>query len=114
MKRPIRVLLLCDRLDIAGGVERFVCAMANHLSREGMEVAVGSVSTRRASVRYPLDAAVRVLTGEEGRTYEIEASSDLVVWTRIGTAVATSAGVEVADDTRGARRHRFFRARLVK
>jgi glycosyltransferase involved in cell wall biosynthesis len=67
MKRPIRVLLLCDRLDIAGGVERFVCAMANHLSREGMEVAVGSVSTRRASVRYPLDAAVRVLTGEEGR-----------------------------------------------
>jgi glycosyltransferase involved in cell wall biosynthesis len=69
MNRPIRVLLLCDRLDIAGGVERFVCAMANHLSREGMEVAVGSVSTRRASVRYPLDSAVRVLTGEEGRLF---------------------------------------------
>lgn len=67
MKRPIRVLLLCDRLDIAGGVERFVCALANDLAREGMEVAVGSVSTRRASVRYPLDSSVRVLTGEEGR-----------------------------------------------
>ena len=69
MKRPIRVLLLCDRLDIAGGVERFVCALANELAREGMEVAVGSVSTRRASVRYPLDSAVRVLTGVEGRLF---------------------------------------------
>jgi glycosyltransferase involved in cell wall biosynthesis len=67
MKRPMRVLLLCDRLDIAGGVERFVCALANHLAREGMDVAVGTVSTRRASVRYPLDSSVRVLTGEEGR-----------------------------------------------
>ncbi len=69
MKRPIRVLLLCDRLDIAGGVERFVCALANDLVREGMEVAVGSVSTRRASVRYPLDSGVRVLTGVEGRLF---------------------------------------------
>ena len=69
MKRPIRVLLLCDRLDIAGGVERFVCALANDLVREGMEVAVGSVSTRRASVRYPLDSGVRVLTGLEGRLF---------------------------------------------
>jgi len=69
MNRPMRVLLLCDRLDIAGGVERFVCALANHLAREGMEVAVGSVSTRRASVRYPLDSAVRVLTGLEGRLF---------------------------------------------
>lgn len=69
MSRPVRVLLLCDRLDIAGGVERFVCALANHLAREGMEVAVGSVSTRRANVRYPLDSEVRVLTGEEGRLF---------------------------------------------
>ena len=52
------------------------------------------------------------LAGEEGRSYEIEASSDLLVWTRIGTAIATSAGVEVADNT--TRRHRFFRARLVQ
>jgi len=78
-KRPIRVLLLCDRLDIAGGVERFVCALANDLVREGMEVAVGSVSTRRASVRYPLDSGVRVLTGVEGRLFSDtgEASSRL-------------------------------------
>ncbi len=82
MKRPIRVLLLCDRLDIAGGVERFVCALASDLAREGMEVAVGSVSTRRASVRYPLDSGVRVLTGVEGRLFSDtgEASS------RIGRA----------------------------
>lgn len=54
------------------------------------------------------------LSGEEGRSYEIEASSDLVVWTRIGTAVATSAGVEVADDSAAEGRHRFFRARLAE
>lgn len=63
MSRPPRVLLLCDRLDIAGGVERFVCGLANHLVRQGMDVAVGSVDTVRAAVRYPLDPAVRVLAG---------------------------------------------------
>ncbi|MBX3622295.1 MAG: glycosyltransferase family 4 protein [Rhizobacter sp.] len=73
MARPLRVLLLCDRLDIAGGVERFVCALANHLAHEGMSVAVGSVATARSAVRYPLDAAVRVLTGEPAGT-ETEAS----------------------------------------
>lgn len=97
MSRPVRVLLLCDRLDIAGGVERFVCALANHLAREGMEVGVGSVSTRRANVRYPLDSSVRVLTGEEGRLFSDtgEASSRLgralqmlrTQW-RIGRALA--------------------------
>lgn len=63
MSRPLRVLLLCDRLDISGGVERFVCALANHLSREGLDVAVGSVATPRDAVRYPLAPAVRVLAG---------------------------------------------------
>lgn len=63
MSRPLRVLLLCDRLDISGGVERFVCALANHLSREGMDVAVGSVATPPDAVRYPLVPAVRVLAG---------------------------------------------------
>lgn len=63
MTRPPRVLLLCDRLDVSGGVERFVCALANHLSREGLEVAVGSTDTPRDAVRYPLDAAVRVRNG---------------------------------------------------
>lgn len=63
MSRPLRALLLCDRLDIAGGVERFVCALANHLSAEGMDVAVGSVATPRDAVRYPLAPGVRVLAG---------------------------------------------------
>ena len=56
-----RVLLLCDRLDIAGGVERFVCQLANHLSTQGFDVAVGSAQTTRAKVAYELAGAVRVL-----------------------------------------------------
>ncbi len=63
MSRPPRILLLCDRLDIAGGVERFVCTLANHLATEGVDVAVGSVATPREAVRYPLRPAVRVLHG---------------------------------------------------
>ena len=77
MSQPIRVLLLCDRLDIAGGVERCVCALANHLARQGMSVAVGSFNTPRSRMRYPLDASVRVLTGAEARL-------------RTGTAVPAS------------------------
>lgn len=60
-QRPLRVLLLCDRLDIAGGVERFVCGLANHLAAEGMDVAIGSVDTPPSEVRYPLRQGVRVL-----------------------------------------------------
>ncbi len=58
------MLLLCDRLDVAGGVERFVCALANHLAGAGFDVAVGSVATPRAALRYALDARVRVLHGD--------------------------------------------------
>lgn len=57
----LRVLLLCDRLDIAGGVERFVCGLANHLAGQGLDVAVGTVSTPREAIRYPLAPAVRVV-----------------------------------------------------
>lgn len=67
MTPPMRVLLLCDRLDISGGVERFVCALANHLIGEGIDVAVGSVDTPRGDIRYPLDAKVRVLCDEPRR-----------------------------------------------
>lgn len=63
--RPPRVLLLCDRLDITGGVERFVCTLANHFAEVGMSVAVGSVNTARADIRYPLHASVRVLQGAQ-------------------------------------------------
>jgi len=61
--RAPRVLLLCDRLDLAGGVERFVCTLAGQLDAVGMSVAVGSVHTLRADVRYPLPDRVRVLQG---------------------------------------------------
>lgn len=62
MSRPLRVLLLCDRLDISGGVERFVCGLGNELARHGLAVAVGSVDTPRSAVRYPLLDSVRVVT----------------------------------------------------
>ncbi len=63
MSAAPRVLLLCDRLEIAGGVERFVGTLANHLATQGMAVAVGTVATQRSQLRYPLDAAVRVVHG---------------------------------------------------
>jgi glycosyltransferase involved in cell wall biosynthesis len=69
-RRPLRVLLLCDRLDIAGGVERFVSGLANHLAAEGMDVAIGSVDTPAAEVRYPLRQGVRVLSAFAERSRE--------------------------------------------
>lgn len=56
--RPLRVLVLAERLDIAGGVERFVCALANRLAAEGMAVTVGTVDTAREAVRYALAPSV--------------------------------------------------------
>ncbi|WP_280154563.1 glycosyltransferase family 4 protein [Piscinibacter sp. XHJ-5] len=64
---PLRVLLLCASLDIAGGVERFACALANHLAAEGMDVAIGSVDTPAGAVRYPVQPAVRVVAGSATR-----------------------------------------------
>ncbi|HEX3140676.1 MAG TPA: glycosyltransferase, partial [Rhizobacter sp.] len=66
----MRVLLLCEPLNTAGGVERFVCALANQLAREGLDVAVGSVAAQRSQIRYPLDASVRVLTGDPASAAE--------------------------------------------
>jgi glycosyltransferase involved in cell wall biosynthesis len=63
-----RVLLLCASLDIAGGVERFVCALAGHLADEGMDVAIGSVDTPASAVRYPVHPAVRIVAGSAART----------------------------------------------
>ncbi|HZT56218.1 MAG TPA: glycosyltransferase [Burkholderiaceae bacterium] len=96
MTAPLRVLLVCDRLDIAGGVERFVCALANHLANEGMDVAIGSVDTSRAEIRYPLSSAVRVLSAA-GRRAELVADARpwaarawALAWTqwRIGRSLA--------------------------
>jgi glycosyltransferase involved in cell wall biosynthesis len=61
--KRFRVLLLCDPLNTAGGVERFVCALANHLVQQGMDVAVGSADTSASAIRYPLRPEVRVLSG---------------------------------------------------
>jgi glycosyltransferase involved in cell wall biosynthesis len=60
MTAALRVLLVCDRLDVAGGVERFVCTLANHLVSMGHSVALGTVDTPAGRVRYPLDARVEV------------------------------------------------------
>jgi len=75
MAAPIRVLLLCDRLDISGGVERFVCALANYLVDEGMDAAVGSVDSVREDILYPLKPQVRVLTGDRKQVASGEGDS---------------------------------------
>ena len=77
MASPIRVLLLCDRLDVSGGVERFVCALANHLVDEGLDAAVGSVDSVREDIRYPLKPQVRVLTGDRKQPVAEEGGSRL-------------------------------------
>lgn len=63
-----RVLLLCERLDLAGGVERFVCHLAAALQAEGgLQLAVGSVATPREALAYPLPAEVEVVHGSLDR-----------------------------------------------
>jgi glycosyltransferase involved in cell wall biosynthesis len=64
MSGRLRVLLLCDRLDVAGGVERFVCTLANHLAAQGHGVAVGTVATSPQAIAYPLALTVSVLHGD--------------------------------------------------
>jgi glycosyltransferase involved in cell wall biosynthesis len=83
--RPLRVLLLCDRLDIPGGVERFVCGLANHLAQQGMQVAVGTVDTPREAVRYPLRAEVRVLAGPRQATANDAGSRIARAWQLLRT-----------------------------
>lgn len=58
-----RVMVLCDRLDLAGGVERFACELANDLAAAGHDTVLGSVATPRDRVQYPLAPAVRVVHG---------------------------------------------------
>lgn len=57
-------MLVCDSLHLAGGVERFVCTLANHLVGEGFAVSVASVATPREAMHHRLDPAVRVVHGE--------------------------------------------------
>jgi glycosyltransferase involved in cell wall biosynthesis len=57
------VLLLCESLRVAGGVERFVCQLGNELVARGLTVTIGNVDAGRAAVVYPLDPRVRVAAG---------------------------------------------------
>ena len=59
--RPVRVMLVCERLDIAGGVERFVCETAADLAAAGFESAVASLDTPREALRYAVPPTVRVV-----------------------------------------------------
>ena len=60
--RPTHVLLLCESLALPGGVERFVCELADALVAGGMKVSLGSVDTPRERLVYPVDPRVRVVS----------------------------------------------------
>lgn len=62
-----KVVVLCDRLDLAGGVERFACELASDLALNGFDAVLASVATPRAAIRFPLDARVRVVHGADTR-----------------------------------------------
>lgn len=55
-------MLVCERLDLAGGVERFVCDLANHLAGTGHTVLVAAGTARWGALPYPLAPAVRCLS----------------------------------------------------
>lgn len=54
------------------------------------------------------------IQGEPGRTYEIQASTDLQSWLPMGTVTAVEAGIVINDARIALNPHRFFRARLVE
>jgi len=59
--RPTHVLLLCESLALPGGVERFVCELADALVGRGMKVTLGSVDTPRERLVYPVGTGVDVV-----------------------------------------------------
>ncbi|GAP33853.1 glycosyltransferase [Piscinibacter sakaiensis] len=68
--RSFHLVLVCDRLDLAGGVERVVCELANHWVAAGHRVGLLSVATPRDALHYPLDPRVELLAAlprEPGR-----------------------------------------------
>ena len=58
---PVSVMLLCDHLATAGGVERFVCGLANYLSCQGLQVVIGSTDAANAGAFYALEPGIRIL-----------------------------------------------------
>jgi glycosyltransferase involved in cell wall biosynthesis len=95
-----KALLLCERLDVAGGVERFCCLLANHLAGQGWQVAIGSTAPPGARPPYALDARVRVLHAPLAERaaggWTRRAALALRQW-RIGRALAALARAEGAD-----------------
>jgi glycosyltransferase involved in cell wall biosynthesis len=61
--KPLHVMLVCERLDLAGGVERFSCELANHLASVGLQVSLAGGSAPGAPLKYPLDGKVALLHG---------------------------------------------------
>jgi len=59
--RPTHVLLLCESLALPGGVERFVCELADALVGRGLKVTLGSVDTPRERLAFPVGSAVSVV-----------------------------------------------------
>ena len=102
-ERPIHVLLLCESLALAGGVERFVCEIGNALAARGMQVTLGSVDTPRERVVYPVDARVRVtstgarLPQEGARTRLGRGLAILRARWRVGRALGRVIDAERAD-----------------
>ena len=101
--RPIHVLLLCESLALAGGVERFVCEIGNALASCGMSVTLGNVDTPRERVLYAVDARVRVasagarLPPEGARTRLGRGLATLRARWRAGRALGRVIDAEKAD-----------------
>ncbi|MGM9488972.1 glycosyltransferase [Ideonella sp. YS5] len=89
------VMLACESLALAGGVERFVCGLANAFSRQGMQVSVATAAPLPADWPYPLDEAVTRLGGLPGKSGRLDGVAGheshgqiLVTQWRIGRTIA--------------------------
>jgi glycosyltransferase involved in cell wall biosynthesis len=67
VRRPTRVLLLCENLALPGGVERFVCELADALVGRGLQVTLGSIDTPRERLAYPVGEGVSVVAARPPR-----------------------------------------------
>jgi glycosyltransferase involved in cell wall biosynthesis len=69
------VMLACESLAQAGGVERFVCGLANAFARQGLHVSVATAAPLPASSPYALDDAVARLGGPAGGAGRLEGAA---------------------------------------
>jgi glycosyltransferase involved in cell wall biosynthesis len=69
------VMLACESLAQAGGVERFVCGLANAFARQGLQVSVVTAAPLPATWPYPLDEAVARLGGPAGRAGRLDGAA---------------------------------------